>query len=104
MRVVMIDAANQAPYYTYPLCRALASEGCRIELITAPYIYEALPPTGIVEHHLFGKTSTLPLPRRSQRLRQLARGIEYPLDWAAALRRVRLLRPDVRQLFGPPRF
>jgi glycosyltransferase involved in cell wall biosynthesis len=95
MRVVMIDTANQAPYYTYPLCRALASEGCQIELITAPYIYEALPPTGIVERHLFGRTSTLPVLRRSQRLRQLARGIEYPLDWAAALRRVRLLRPDV---------
>lgn len=95
MRVVMIDAANQTPFYVYPLCRALAAAGCTVELVTAPFLYGALPEGGVPVHQSFGRVARLPPLRRMQRPRQVVRGLEYPLDWAVVLRHIRAIRPDV---------
>jgi glycosyltransferase involved in cell wall biosynthesis len=39
--------------------------------------------------------------RRFQRLRQVARALEYPLDWIALLQRIRARRPDVVHIQWP---
>lgn len=97
MRVLMIDTASQTPFYVYPLCRALAAAGCAVELVTAPFTYDELPPLDfpLPVHETFGRISRFGPLRRSGRLRQVARALEYPLDWALTLRRIRRTRPDV---------
>jgi D-inositol-3-phosphate glycosyltransferase len=95
MRVVMIDPANQAPFYTYPLCQALQAAGCSVELVSAPFLYDQLPAAGVHESRRFGRVALLPPFRRVQRLRQVARTIEYPFDWAGVLASIRRSRPEV---------
>ena len=101
MYVVMIDAGNQTPFYVYPLCRALAGAGCRVELVTAPFLYGELPRAGVAAREQFGRVAPLPLLRRFQRLRQVARALEYPLDWALVLDRIHVRRPDVVHVQWP---
>jgi glycosyltransferase involved in cell wall biosynthesis len=95
MRVVMVDTACQTPFYDYPLGEALQNAGCQVELITAPFLYAPLPPTHLPVRIEFGRVARLRFFRRWQRLRQVARGIEYPLDWLATLRLIRLARAQI---------
>lgn len=95
LRVLMIDAANQTPAYVYPLCAALASEGCRVLLATAPFVHARLAPPAVPVQYDFARVARMPVVRRAQRLRQVLRGLEYPLDWALVLRRIRATRPDI---------
>ena len=95
MRVLMIDTASQTPFYDYPLCEALAAAGCAVELITAPFTYDELPPIDVPIHETFGRVILAGPMRRSRRLRQIARALEYPLDWALTLAYVRRFRPRV---------
>lgn len=91
----MVDGGNQTPFYVYPLCRALSAAGCHVELFTAPFPHGDLPGIDVPVHLWFGRAANVPLLRRSQPCRRMARALEYPLDWAAVLRRVRATRPEV---------
>lgn len=95
MRVVMIDTAAQTPFYDFPLCEALVDAGCDVVLLTAPFLYADLPASPVSTRHLFGRVATWPWLRTRQRWRQVARGLEYPIDWGNALRLIRHFQPDV---------
>jgi len=95
VHVVMVDAGNVTPSYVYPLCRALATAGCQIELFTAPFPHDELPRIDVPVHLRFGRLGDLPLGRRSQPVRRVVRALEYPFDWATVLRHVRATCPDV---------
>ena len=101
LRIVMIDAGNQTPFYVYPLCRALATVGCTVDLVTAPFLHGELPRVELAIHEMFGRLAPLPALRSRQRLRQVVRGLEYPLDWALVLDRIRRLHPDVVHVQWP---
>ncbi|GAC1318236.1 MAG: hypothetical protein NVSMB2_12830 [Chloroflexota bacterium] len=95
LRVLMVDAANQSPAYVYPLSTALANEGCAVEIVTAPFVYARIPPPPVPVHEDFARSARSPLVRRSQTLRQIVRGLEYPFDWLRVMRRVDRWRPDI---------
>jgi glycosyltransferase involved in cell wall biosynthesis len=92
---MMVDPGNQSPAYVYPLCTALAAEGCVVELVTAPFVYGDLPRPRFPLRYAFGRVARLPWLKGAQRLRQVLRGVEYPLDWAVALIRIALVHPTV---------
>lgn len=94
-RVLMVDAANQTPGYVYPLCAALAAQGCQIELATAPFVYAPIPPPPVPVHEDFAQCARWPLMRRSQGIRQVVRGLEYPFDWTRVMRRIARMRPHI---------
>jgi glycosyltransferase involved in cell wall biosynthesis len=101
MRVAMIDTGNQTPFYVYPFCRALALVGCEVDLLTAPFLHGQLPDVGLTTHELFGRLAPLPPLQRSQRLRQVVRGLEYPFDWPIVLRRIARTRPEIVHVQWP---
>ena len=100
-RVLLLDPNANTPPYDRALCRALTASGCRVELATAPFLYDALPrPTGYRLHHAFFRLASGPLGRRLALAdrpvpRRLLKLVEYPLDWAVLLARLARRPPDV---------
>ncbi len=104
MRVLAIDPGSVTPYFDHGLCRALGGVGCDVELITAPFLYAALPePEGY--RRRFGFWRLLRAPgagalRHTRGPRRLLKACEYPLDWLLLSRRLASpgRRPDVLHL------
>lgn len=100
-RVMVLDPNANTPAYDRALCAALARVGCDVELVTAPFLYDDLPPArGYRLHHGFFRLAAGPLGGRAglakrPRLRRLVKSVEYGLDWAALLVRLERRRPDV---------
>ena len=101
LRVTLLDPNANSPPYDRALGRALAAAGCRVELVTSPFLYEALPPArGYRVRHAFFHLAAGQLGRRAHLAerplaRRLLKSLEYPLDWAALLARLRHHPPDV---------
>ena len=81
MRVVMIDPGAFTPFHDDALCRALAAEGCDVELVTAPFVYHPWPAAqGYARRELFAPgAGTGGVVRRG--LRRLRRALAYPRAW-----------------------
>lgn len=81
MRVVMVDPGAFTPFYDDALCRALADEGCEVELVTAPFAYHPWPEArGYLRRELFAPgAGTGGFLHRS--LRRLQRAVAYPRAW-----------------------
>ena len=67
--------------YDDALCRALADEGCEVELVTAPFAYHPWPEArGYLRRELFAPgAGTGGFLHRS--LRRLQRAVAYPRAW-----------------------
>ncbi len=81
MRVVMVDPGAFTPFYDDALCRALADEGCEVELVTAPFAYHPWPEArGYLRRELFAPgAGTGGFVHRG--LRRLRRAVAYPRAW-----------------------
>jgi glycosyltransferase involved in cell wall biosynthesis len=100
-RAVVLDPNANTPPYDRALCAALARAGCEVELATAPFLYEPLPPAeGYRVRHAFFRLAGGALGRRlglvdRPAIRRLLRAAEYLPDWAALLASLERRRPDV---------
>ncbi|MEO7793826.1 MAG: glycosyltransferase family 4 protein [Thermoanaerobaculia bacterium] len=98
MRVAMIDPGAIAPFHDDALCRALAAEGCEVELITAPFAYHPWPAAaGYVRQEPFaagaGEGGT-----GQRTLRRLRRAFAYPLAWRRLESELERRRPEIVHL------
>lgn len=111
MRVVFIEHAGKGGmiHYAYQLCRALASAGMDVTLLTEKnYELEALPHNFTVETSIElwdpkSKVSTSPLAALGRKVRRGARALKHYAQWMKIIRRVGRLKPDV-VLLGDIRF
>jgi glycosyltransferase involved in cell wall biosynthesis len=101
LRVLQVDPNANTPPYDRALCRALAAAGCRVELLTSRFVYEALdrPSEFDVDERFFRLAASrsaarLGLAGRPAARRALKAG-EYPLDWLLTLASLPRRRPDV---------
>jgi len=100
-RVTVLDPNANTPAYDRALCGALARAGCDVELATAPFVYDDLPPArGYRIQHAFFRLATGALGERLRladrpALRRLVKSAEYGLDWSALLARMERRRPEV---------
>lgn len=98
---MLLDPNANTPAYDRALCAALARQGCDIELVTAPFVYDDLPPVrGYRIHHGFFRLATGAFGGRAgladrPALRRLVKSVEYGLDWAALLARLERRPPDL---------
>ena len=101
MRVVMIDPGAFTPFYDDALCRALAAEGCDVELVTAPFAYHPWPEAGATRA---ARCSPAGPGRRRGALRvgasvrRLRRAITYPLVWRKLVGELARRPPEVVHL------
>ena len=99
--MTVLDPNANTPAYDRALCGALARVGCDVELATAPFVYDDLPPAhGYRVQHPFFRLATGPLGERLRladrpRLRRLVKSVEYGLDWSVLLAKMERRRPDV---------
>jgi glycosyltransferase involved in cell wall biosynthesis len=101
LRMLQVDPNANTPPYDRGLCRALAAAGCRVDLVTSRFLYEALPrPTTFRLDERFFRLATSGAARRlgvdsQPALRRALKAAEYPLDWVLLLGRIAARRPDI---------
>ncbi len=100
VRVALLDPNANTPPYDRALSRALVRAGCRVELVTAPFLYEPQPRARDYRvRYAFFQLAAGSLGRRlgldaRPRLRRLLKAAEYPFDWAILLARLARYPPD----------
>lgn len=98
MRVVMIDPGAFTPFYDDALCRALAGEGCDVELATAPFVYHPWPaPVGYARQEAFAGGAGAHGPALRV-LRRVRRAAAYPLVWRRLVHELEQRPPEVVHL------
>ena len=112
-RVVYLEPAGKGGmiHYAFQLCRAMASLGADVTLITARnYELAALPHPFRVEATIDlwdpkppGRASTTPWAVAGRKLRRVGRAIRYYRQWLQQIRRVAELQPDA-VIIGDIRF
>lgn len=96
MRVVMVDPGAYTPFHDDALCRALAAEGCEVELVTAPFAYHPWPEAvGYRRREAFAGGAGGGAGRG---LRRLRRAIAYPLAWRRLARDLSRRPPAILHL------
>ena len=101
LRVVMIDPGAFTPFHDDALCRALAGQGCEVELITSPFVYHPWPAAvGYTRREEFaggaGAGEGSGTGRRG--LRRLRRALSYPLIWRRLARELARRPPEIVHL------
>jgi glycosyltransferase involved in cell wall biosynthesis len=98
MQIWMIDPAGNTPYYDAELTTALEQSGVDITLLTSRYLYTDLPIeiTQYSENFFFKPLSRFRQRlRKSNKVRQIARLLIYPIDLMRFTWRFRQSRPDL---------
>lgn len=95
-RVWQLDPAQLTPYYNLAVCQALTDIGCDVRYITSKYLYSELkyPQTFTIDHVYFRHLDSVWL-RNHGAIRQILRGIAYPLGHLQVVREAATNPPDV---------
>lgn len=112
-RVVYLEPAGKGGmiHYAFQLCRAMASLGadvtlitaCNYELATLPHPFRVEATIDLWDPKPSGRASTRPWAVAGRKLRRVARAIRYYRQWLQQIRRVAELKPDV-VIIGDIRF
>ncbi|MEO8196998.1 MAG: glycosyltransferase family 4 protein [Thermoanaerobaculia bacterium] len=95
---MMIDPGAFTPFYDDALCRALAAEGCEVELVTAPFVYHPWPAAvGYARREAFAGGAGAH-GRALRVLRRLRRAAAYPLAWRRLVRELERRPPEIVHL------
>ncbi len=97
LKIWQLDPANLTPYYNMALSEGLAEVGCQVTYITSPFLYDphlTYPPSIKVVYSYF-RGLTHPWLLKSQRLRQILRGVVYPWGHWNVLQALRQNPPDI---------
>ncbi len=97
----MIDPGAFTPFHDDALCRALAGQGCEVELITSPFAYHPWPAAeSYTRREEFaggaGAGEGSGLGRRG--LRRLRRALSYPQVWRRLARELERRPPEIVHL------
>jgi glycosyltransferase involved in cell wall biosynthesis len=101
LRALLVDPNANTPPYDRALAGALASAGCRVDLLTSRFLYEDLGKSGGYAVHerfflLVGSSAARRLGLATHpAARRALKAAEYPLDWLLLLAHVARTRPDV---------
>ena len=113
MKIVYVEPAGKGGmiHYAFQLCRAMASLGADVTLITARgYELADLPHSFRVEATIdlwdpkpAGRRSTSPLAVAGRKLRRVGRAVRHYREWLRQIRRIAKLKPDL-VIIGDIRF
>ncbi|MGE0639855.1 MAG: glycosyltransferase family 4 protein [Thermoanaerobaculia bacterium] len=88
LAVAVVDPGAFSPFYDDALCRALAREGCEVELVTAPFAYHPWPAAeGYRRRELFPRARAVRPSGGAgagwlrRRLARFGRGLAYLASW-----------------------
>ncbi|XWX02883.1 glycosyltransferase family 4 protein [Aggregatilineales bacterium SYSU G02658] len=96
MRIWQLDPANLTPYYNLALCEALAQNGAEVTYFTSPFLYDDMPVSSAFKTEtLYFRSVSQPWLKQAPRLRQVLRGLTYPLGHWDLIRRARKHPPDI---------
>lgn len=95
--VWMLDPAQLTPYYDRALCEGLADLGVPVHFFTSHYLYdqEIPPSTRFQTENLYFRGLERDWLRHYPRLRQVLRGLWYPLGHWQLLQRMQAAPPDI---------
>jgi glycosyltransferase involved in cell wall biosynthesis len=96
VKIWQLDPANLTPYYDMALAQALAEAGETVRFITSRYLYEELyyPKSYQVDEIYFRGLDSAVL-RKDVLLRQVLRGLSYPLGHWQLVQAAKKERPDI---------
>lgn len=97
MKVWQIDPAQMTPYYNVAVCSSLTDAGCDVTYITSKYLYDDYinQDFGFQTKNLYFQAISNTWWLKHARLRQLMRGIFYPLGHIQLLRLISQHKPDI---------
>jgi glycosyltransferase involved in cell wall biosynthesis len=96
LKIWQLDPANLTPYYDMALAKALAEAGQSIRFISSRYLYENLEyPKNYRFDEVYFRGLDHPLIRKNKLLRQILRGLSYPLGHWQLLQSAKHERPDI---------
>ena len=105
-RIVMFDPGCFIPYYVDSLCRSLAALGARVRVVTSPPLFEAVESDGsyAVDRFFFPflRGIVRDTVRHHARIRQVLKGLSYPLGLFRTWRALRNGSPGVFHLQWAP--
>lgn len=96
-RIMQLDPVQMTPYYNSDLCGGLTQLGHEVVYVTSQSLYDR----SFAEHrphrvvYAYFRHLDLPWLQKVPRLRQVLRGLAYPLGHQRVLRLVKRLKPDV---------
>jgi glycosyltransferase involved in cell wall biosynthesis len=96
VKIWQLDPANLTPYYDMALAEALAEAGEAVRFISSRYLYEDLHyPQSYQVDEIYFRGLDNALLRKNAPLRQLLRGLSYPLGHWQVLQKAKKERPDI---------
>lgn len=97
MKIWQIDPANITPYYNIALCDGLAQLGCEVYYISSEFIHDAslpIPDSFVTDYHYF-RGLNHPLFSTNGRIRQISRGLSYPIGHWRLVQKIKHEKPDI---------
>jgi glycosyltransferase involved in cell wall biosynthesis len=96
MQIAQLDPAQITAYYNLGVCEALTGAGHRVTYFASPFIYsDVVYPGGVDVQHLYFRGLGGRWMSRIGKVRQILRGLSYPLGHRAVLAALKRERPDV---------
>ena len=113
MKIVYLEPAGKGGmiHYAFQLCRALATHGASVTLLTAtnyelsalPHTFEVEPTIRLWDAKPSGRLSMTPWAIAWRKARRIGRAVQHYREWLRQVNRVRELKPDL-VIIGDIRF